>query len=107
MLPVAAAITARNFNALLDNYDTAIFLAHPFYQPLGIFIYNATESDTLNDTTALTFVYTVLLMIISAVVLYLVYGRNSKPSRSPKHGWLRNLFRRRAVPTETKEAVTA
>ncbi|MBK4162528.1 ABC transporter permease [Corynebacterium macginleyi] len=108
VLPVAAAITARNFNALLDDYDTAIFLAHPFYQPLGIFIYNATESDTLNDTTALTFVYTVLLMIISSSVLYSVYGRSSKQAHARRRfglGWLRNIFRRRALPTEMKEVM--
>lgn len=108
VLPVAAAITARNFNALLDDYDTAIFLAHPFYQPLGIFIYNATESDTLNDTTALTFVYTVLLMIISSLVLYSVYGRSSKQAHARRRfglGWLRNIFRRRALPTEMKEVM--
>lgn len=108
VLPVAAAITARNFNALLDDYDTAIFLAHPFYQPLGIFIYNATESDTLNDTTALTFVYTVLLMIISSLVLYSVYGRSSKQAHARRRfglGWLRNIFRRRARPTEMKEVM--
>lgn len=104
VLPVAAAITALNFNSLLDNYDTSIFLAHPFYQPLGIFIYEATESDTLNDTTALTFVYTVLLMIISSIVLYLVYGRNDK-SANPGLRWIRRLFRRRGMPTQTKEAV--
>ena len=108
VLPVAAAITARNFNALLDNYDTAIFLAHPFYQPLGIFIYNATESDTLNDTTALTFVYTVLLMIISSLVLYSVYGRSSKQAHARRRfglGWLRNIFRRRARPTKMNEVM--
>lgn len=107
VLPVAAAITALNFNSLLDNYDTAIFLSHPFYQPLGIFIYNATESDTLNDTTALTFVYTVLLMIISAVVLYLVYGGSGKPTRNRGRIWgrLRGVLQRRALPTETKEAM--
>lgn len=108
VLPVAAAITARNFNALLDDYDTAIFLAHPFYQPLGIFIYNATESDTLNDTTAFTFVYTVLLMIISSSVLYSVYGRSSKQAHARRRfglGWLRNIFRRRALPTEMKEVM--
>ena len=108
VLPVAAAITARNFNALLDDYDTAIFLAHPFYQPLGIFIYNATESDTLNDTTALTFVYTVLLMIISSLVLYSVYGRSSKQAHARRRfglGWLRNIFRRRARPTKMNEVM--
>ena len=77
VIPVATAIAALNFNSLLGNYDTAIFLAHPFYQPLGIFIYNATSTDTLNDTTVLTFVYSVLLMIISSIVLYFVYGRSS------------------------------
>lgn len=84
VIPAASAITALNFNSLLDNYDTAVFLAHPFYQPLGIFIQNATTQDTLNDTTALTFVYTVLLMIISTITLYLVYGRNSSSSKTGK-----------------------
>ena len=31
-----------------------------------------------SDGVALTFVYAVLMMIISAVVLYLVYGRGSR-----------------------------
>lgn len=84
VIPAASAITALNFNSLLDNYDTAVFLAHPFYQPLGIFIQNATTQDTINDTTALTFVYTVLLMIISTVTLYLVYGRNANTSKPAK-----------------------
>ncbi|TVS26418.1 ABC transporter permease [Corynebacterium sanguinis] len=91
VLPVAAAIAALNFNSLLDNYEAAVFLSHPFHQPLGIFIFNATSTDTLNDTTALTFVYTVLLMLISSVVLYLVYGRSSKNAR--KRRW----FRRKAA----------
>lgn len=74
VFPVAMGIFALNFNSLLDNYDIAVFLSHPFYQPLGIFIQSATTSESINDTTALTFVYTVLLMIISGIVLYLVYG---------------------------------
>lgn len=82
VIPAATAIAALNFNSLLDNYDTAVFLAHPFHQPLGIFIQNATTAETINDTTALTFVYTVLLMLISGVTLWLVYGRNATPGRS-------------------------
>jgi iron(III) transport system permease protein len=73
--PTAAAIAALNFNSLLDDYDTAVFVAHPLYQPLGIVIKNATGEDTLNDATALTFVYTVLLMLITATTMWLVYGR--------------------------------
>ena len=96
VIPVASAITALNFNSLLDNYDTAVFLAHPFFQPLGIFIQNATTQDTINDTTALTFVYTVLLMIISTITLYLVYGRStgaSKPGKK-KPGRFKGLLNR-------------
>ena len=72
--PTAAAVTALNFNSMLDDYDTAVFLAHPFYQPLGIFIRNATRGETNADATALVFVYSVLLMIIATTTLWLIYG---------------------------------
>lgn len=84
VLPAAAAITALNFNSLLDDYDTAVFLSHPIYQPLGVVIRNATTGDQINDTTALTFVYTVLLMIISTFTMWLVYGRKSSSDRANK-----------------------
>lgn len=93
IIPTATAITALNFNSMLDDYDTAVFLAHPFYQPLGIFIKNATEGEGNTDTTALTFVYTVVLMIITGITMYLIYGRAEKadaPSvRGGKPRWLR------------------
>lgn len=82
ILPAAAAITALNFNSLLDEYDTAAFLSHPVFQPLGVVIQSATSSDSINDTTALTFVYTVILMIISAITMWLVYGRRSSRRRA-------------------------
>lgn len=93
-LPSAAAITALNFTSMLDDYDTAVFLAHPFYQPLGIFIKNATEGETQGDTTALTFVYTVALMVISGLTMYLVYGRNSASGapRGKRRARARSLF---------------
>ncbi|MCA4133450.1 iron ABC transporter permease [Arthrobacter sp. M4] len=80
--PTAAAVAALNFNSLLDDYDTAVFLAHPLYQPLGIVIKNATSEDTLSDATALTFVYTVILMVITGATMWLVYGRGlSRPRK--------------------------
>lgn len=82
--PTAAAIAALNFNSLLDDYDTAVFVSHPLYQPLGIVIKNATAEDTLNDSTALTFVYTVLLMLITAATMWLVYGRPAGGLRRKK-----------------------
>lgn len=75
VLPTAAAIFALNFNSLLDDYDTAVFLAHPLYQPLGLVIQaNATGEVDIN-ARANTFVYTVLLMIITGLTMYFIYGR--------------------------------
>lgn len=93
VIPAATAITALNFNSMLDDYDTAVFLAHPFYQPLGIFIKNATEGETRGDTTAITFVYAVILMIISGLTMYLVYGRSA--SGKKRH------IRRRTIAEDT------
>ena len=41
-----------------------------------------TASETNADNAALTFVYAVLMMIISGVVMYLVYGRGNKVDKS-------------------------
>ena len=78
VLPAAAAITALNFNSLLDDYDTAIFLAHPLVQPLGLVIKANTDGAEGTEGIANTFVYTVLLMIITGVTMYLVYGRSGR-----------------------------
>ncbi|WP_150307246.1 ABC transporter permease [Planctomonas psychrotolerans] len=81
VIPTAAAITALNFNSLLDDYDAAVFLYHPLYQPLGIAIKASTEGENNLDSMSITFVYTVLLMIIMGFTMYLVYGRNAGPTK--------------------------
>lgn len=78
VLPAAAAVTALNFNSMLDDYDTAVFLAHPLYQPLGLVIQANTSGQVGPEAAANTFVYTVLLMMITGSVMWLVYGRSSK-----------------------------
>lgn len=78
VLPTAAAIAALNFNSQLDDYDTAVFLAHPLYQPLGLQIKANTEGGADVNAVANTFVYTVLLMILMGLTMYLVYGRGSR-----------------------------
>ncbi|WP_081747357.1 iron ABC transporter permease [Arthrobacter sp. Br18] len=86
VLPVAAAIAALNFNSQLDDYDTAVFLAHPLYQPLGLQIKASTDGGADVNAIANTFVYTVLLMIVMGLVMYLVYGRAGKRTRrNPRH----------------------
>jgi iron(III) transport system permease protein len=79
VLPTAAAITALNFNSMLDDYDTAIFLAHPLFQPLGMIIKANTDGAEGVDGVSNTFVYTVLLMVITGLTMYLVYGRAGRP----------------------------
>jgi iron(III) transport system permease protein len=81
VLPTAAAIAALNFTSLLDEYDSAVFLSYPLQPPLGIVIKNATSGETIDDSTGLAYVYTVLLMLISAVALRAVYGRAERRRR--------------------------
>ncbi|WP_240415745.1 ABC transporter permease [Paenibacillus periandrae] len=78
ILPSTLAVLALNFNGILADYDLTVFLYHPLYQPLGIVIKNSTDAQALADTKALTLVYSVILMIMSAITLYFVYGRKSK-----------------------------
>jgi iron(III) transport system permease protein len=81
VLPTAAAIAALNFTSLLDEYDSAVFLSYPLLPPLGIVIKNATSGETIDDSTGLSYVYTVLLMLISAIALWAVYGRSGRKRR--------------------------
>lgn len=81
ILPTVAAITALNFNSLLDDYDAAVFLYHPLAEPLGIAIKRSTEGEANLDAMSITFVYTVLLMIVQGIVLWLVYGRAGRRGR--------------------------
>ncbi|AIQ11628.1 iron ABC transporter permease [Paenibacillus durus] len=81
ILPSALAVLALNFNGILADYDLTVFLYHPLYQPLGIVIKNSTDAQALADTQALTLVYSVVLMMMSAITLYGVYGRKSRGKR--------------------------
>lgn len=78
LMPTVLAIFALNFNALLKDYDMSVFLYHPLNQPLGVYIKTLTDAQTNADNSALTFVYAVLMMIISGIAVYLAYGRGDK-----------------------------
>lgn len=80
ILPSTLAVLALNFIKTLDDYDLTVFLYHPVYETLGIVIKNSTDPDAGVDTRAMTLVYTVVLMIMSAITLYFVYGRRSNKS---------------------------
>ncbi|MCL2479627.1 MAG: iron ABC transporter permease, partial [Treponema sp.] len=78
ILPTVLAIFALNFNSLLGDYDMSVFLFHPLTQPLGVYIKALSDNQSNADNAVLTFVYAVLMMLISGIVLYLVYGRGSR-----------------------------
>ena len=84
ILPTVMAIAALNFNGLLGDYDMSIFLYHPLNKTLGVQIKSLTDETTNPNSAALTFVYAVLMMIISGIVLYLVYGRGSQDNTRTK-----------------------
>ncbi|XCB28969.1 ABC transporter permease subunit [Arcanobacterium hippocoleae] len=76
VLPTALAVGALNFNSLLEDFNVSTFLSHPVLQPLGVVIRQVTQGDTVKDSTALIFVYTVILMIIGSIILWAVYGEH-------------------------------
>ena len=78
LLPTVMAIAALNFNGLISDYDMSAFLYHPLNPTLGVQIKSLTDDMSNPNGLALTFVYAVLMMIISTVVLYFVYGRGGK-----------------------------
>ncbi|RCK70851.1 iron ABC transporter permease [Desertihabitans brevis] len=73
--PTMAAVAALNFTSLLDDYDAAVFLYHPLFEPLGIAIKQSTEGESAVQSMGTTFVYTVLLMVVQGLVLWAVYRR--------------------------------
>ncbi|OQY32535.1 MAG: iron ABC transporter permease [Spirochaetaceae bacterium 4572_59] len=78
LMPSVLAVIVLTFNNLLANYDLSVFLYHPAYKPLGIVIKTATEQRSTQDSKAIMFVYSVILMIISTLAIYFFYGRNTK-----------------------------
>ena len=71
IMPVVLSVVVMNFISLLSEYDLSVFLYHPSYQPLGIVIKLATDETATIDAQAMSFVYTVVLMIISTIALWL------------------------------------
>lgn len=71
IMPVVLSVVVLNFNGLLSEYDLSVFLYHPLFEPLGIVIKLATDETATTDAQAMAFVYTVILMIISTIALWL------------------------------------
>ena len=71
IMPVVLSIIVLNFNSLLSEYDLSVFLYNPLFKPLGIVFKGATEETATTEAQAMAFVYSVLLMVISTISLWL------------------------------------
>ncbi|MDF2673822.1 MAG: binding-protein-dependent transport system inner rane component [Clostridiales bacterium] len=74
ILPAIMSVIILNFNGMLSDYDLSVFLYHPLFQPLGIVIKGASDETASIDAKAMSFVYTVVLMLLSSVALYFGQG---------------------------------
>ncbi len=74
ILPTIIALVMLSFTTLLAEYDVSSFLAPARHQTLGIMIKNATSERASVDSQALIYVYTTIIMFISTLAMYLVYG---------------------------------
>lgn len=74
VLPAILSVIVMNFNSLLADYDVSVFLYYSFLQPLGIVIKAASDETATINAQAMSLVYSVILMIISSIALYLVQG---------------------------------
>lgn len=91
IFPMVMSVVILNFNGLLSDYDMSVFLYHPLLQPLGIVIKAASDESASVDARAMSFVYTVVLMILSSAALYFGQGNGMEKIRSIKQ---RRLERR-------------
>ncbi len=74
IMPSVLSVVALNFNALLSDYDLSVFLYSPQYQPLGVVIKMMSDEGVSTDGTAMTLVYSVVLMIMCTIALWLTQG---------------------------------
>ncbi|WP_018753846.1 ABC transporter permease [Paenibacillus sanguinis] len=82
ILPAVLSIFLLNFIGLLSEYDMSVFLFHPLYQPLGVVLNAATSSEASPQAQMLSFVYSVLIMLVSTLVILFVYERKRHGSQS-------------------------
>lgn len=84
ILPAITSVIAMNFNSLLADYDLTVFLFSPYYEPLGPVIRAASDESYNLDGKVMSFVYAVIIMLISSVALYIAFGRSGEKKNKKK-----------------------
>ena len=94
IFPAIMSVVILNFNGMLSDYDLSAFLYHPLYQPLGVVIKAASDESASIDAKAMSFVYTVVLMILSSITLYFGQGGGMEKIKKMKQKRLERKVRR-------------
>lgn len=76
LAPTALAVFAMNLIGKLSEYDLSAFLYHPLYPTLGIIIRSNTDPSAEPEAKAINLVYSVIIMAISTLVIYLIKRRS-------------------------------
>ncbi len=77
ILPTVMSVMAMNFNGLLSDFDLSVFLYSPKFQPLGVVIKEASDEGVNENAQAMALVYSVVLMILCGLALYLTQGNGA------------------------------
>ena len=91
IVPTILALWALEFNGTLGEYDISVLLSPTKINTLGVTIKTLTTDNYDPNSTAVSFVYAVVMMIIASIVVYFVYGRKGvtnyarKSKRMAKH----------------------
>lgn len=81
LFPTILALIALNFNTNLAEYNMSVFLYQPSSTPIGVVIQQNSAATATVDSKAINLVYSVVLMIVSSLSIYFVYGRGSKVNK--------------------------
>ena len=79
--PTVLSVFLLNFIQQLSEYDVSVFLVHPMFHPLGVVLNTATSPDAAPEAQMLTFVYSMIIMAVSAAAIIFVYGRKNAALR--------------------------
>ena len=84
IIPTVLALWALEFNGTLGEYDISVLLSPTTVNTLGVTIKTLTTDNYDPNSTAVSFVYAVIMMIVAGLVVYFVYGRKGAASNARK-----------------------
>lgn len=84
IIPTVLALWALEFNGTLGEYDISILLSPTGKDTLGMTIKTLTTDSFDPNSSALSFVYSVIMMAIAGIVVYFVYGRKGANHNAAK-----------------------